>query len=50
LIDESYNASPASVRATAATVGAMEASGGRRILILGDMLELDGGQPLAPPL
>jgi UDP-N-acetylmuramoyl-tripeptide--D-alanyl-D-alanine ligase len=39
LIDESYNASPASVRATAETLGAM-AGTGRRILALGDMLEL----------
>ena len=40
LIDESYNASPASVRALAETLGAIEAGRGRRILVLGDMLEL----------
>lgn len=39
LIDESYNGSPASVRAMADTVGAM-ALDGRKILALGDMLEL----------
>ena len=40
LIDESYNASPASVRALAETLGAIEPGRGRRILVLGDMLEL----------
>ncbi len=54
LIDESYNASPASLRATAATVGAMKTNG-RRILVLGDMLELGESAPqlhadLAPAL
>ena len=45
LIDESYNANPASVRAALALVGALPLqSSGRRIAILGDMLELgDGG-------
>ncbi len=38
LVDESWNASPTSVRATLATL-AMR-SGGRRVLVLGDMLEL----------
>jgi UDP-N-acetylmuramoyl-tripeptide--D-alanyl-D-alanine ligase len=41
LIDESYNANPASVRASLALLGhAKPAKGGRRIAVLGDMLEL----------
>jgi len=41
LIDESYNASPAAVRAAIAVLGATEvAPNGRRIAVLGDMLEL----------
>ena len=41
VIDESYNASPASMRAAFAVLGAMEPGpGGRRIAVLGDMLEL----------
>ena len=41
LIDESYNASPASMRATFAVLAAAEPRhGGRRIAVLGDMLEL----------
>ena len=41
LIDESYNASPASMRAAIAVLGAIEpGTGGRRIAVLGDMLEL----------
>jgi UDP-N-acetylmuramoyl-tripeptide--D-alanyl-D-alanine ligase len=46
LIDESYNANPASVRAALATLGSAETGKrGRRIAVLGDMLELgpDGG-------
>jgi UDP-N-acetylmuramoyl-tripeptide--D-alanyl-D-alanine ligase len=43
LIDESYNASPASMRAAIASLSAAKpAKGGRRIAILGDMLELGG--------
>jgi len=41
LIDESYNASPASMRAAFAVLGAMiPGKGARRIAVLGDMLEL----------
>ena len=44
LIDESYNASPASMRAAFAVLGARSAeAGGRRIAVLGDMLELGDG-------
>ena len=41
LIDESYNANPASMRAALALLGAARpGEGGRRIAILGDMLEM----------
>lgn len=41
LVDESYNANPASVRAALATLAAVETGPrGRRIAVLGDMLEL----------
>jgi UDP-N-acetylmuramoyl-tripeptide--D-alanyl-D-alanine ligase len=41
VIDDSYNASPASMRAAFATLSLMKPSrGGRRIVALGDMLEL----------
>jgi UDP-N-acetylmuramyl pentapeptide synthase len=41
LIDESYNANPASMRAALSLLGAAKPSpGGRRIAVIGDMLEL----------
>ena len=41
LIDESYNATPASMRAAIALLGQADVAGqGRRIAVLGDMLEL----------
>lgn len=41
LIDESYNASPAAMKAAFAVLGAaVPAGGGRRVAVLGDMLEL----------
>ncbi len=41
LVDESYNASPASMRAALAVGGKLQPGpGGRRIAVLGDMLEL----------
>ena len=48
VIDESYNANPASMRAALALLGRAEAKqGGRRIAVLGDMLELgDNAQQL----
>jgi len=48
LIDESYNASPASMRAAISVLGAsLPGEGGRRIAVLGDMLELgDNAQAL----
>jgi len=56
VIDESYNANPASMRAALALLGAVEpAPAGRRIAVIGDMLELgpDGANmhaALAPEL
>jgi len=41
LIDESYNASPAAIRAALAVLAAIRpATGARRVAVLGDMLEL----------
>jgi len=46
LIDESYNASPASMRAAFALIGGLPLNGaGRRIAVLGDMLELGENAP-----
>lgn len=46
LIDESYNASPAAMRAAFAVLGRIAPEeGGRRIAILGDMLELGAAGP-----
>jgi UDP-N-acetylmuramoyl-tripeptide--D-alanyl-D-alanine ligase len=46
LLDESYNANPASMRAALALAGTLEPKGaGRRIAILGDMLELGVQSP-----
>jgi UDP-N-acetylmuramoyl-tripeptide--D-alanyl-D-alanine ligase len=46
LIDESYNASPASMRAAFAVLGSTRPeAGGRRIAVLGDMLELGTESP-----
>ena len=40
LIDDSYNANPESMNAALKTLGHMPKDGGRRVVILGDMLEL----------
>jgi UDP-N-acetylmuramoyl-tripeptide--D-alanyl-D-alanine ligase len=46
LIDESYNANPTSMRAALALGGGLKPSGsGRRIAVLGDMLELGAQAP-----
>ncbi|MDE1147351.1 MAG: UDP-N-acetylmuramoylalanyl-D-glutamyl-2,6-diaminopimelate--D-alanyl-D-alanine ligase [Azospirillaceae bacterium] len=46
IIDESYNASPVSVAATAAVLGHTQPGpGGRRLVALGDMLELGAESP-----
>ena len=46
VIDESYNANPASMSAAIATLGnTWSTAGGRRIVVLGDMLELGPDAP-----
>ncbi|PPR10217.1 MAG: UDP-N-acetylmuramoyl-tripeptide--D-alanyl-D-alanine ligase [Alphaproteobacteria bacterium MarineAlpha11_Bin1] len=40
LIDDSYNANPESMNAALMTLGLMQPEGGRRVAIIGDMLEL----------
>lgn len=40
LVDESYNANTASMRAALEVFASQEAPGGRKVLVLGDMLEL----------
>src|SRR5207302_3326016 len=56
LIDESYNASPVAVEAALAVLGeTAPVPGGRRVAVLGDMLELGAAserfhRELAPPL
>ena len=46
LIDESYNANPASMRAALALLGAAKpGAGGRRVAVIGDMLELGQDGP-----
>ncbi|KMO20985.1 UDP-N-acetylmuramoylalanyl-D-glutamyl-2,6-diaminopimelate--D-alanyl-D-alanine ligase [Methylobacterium platani] len=44
LVDESYNANPASVRAALSTLAGVETAG-RRIAVLGDMMELGAEAP-----
>jgi len=45
LIDESYNANPASMASAIAVLGQVKPEGGRRIAVLGDMLELGPTSP-----
>jgi UDP-N-acetylmuramoyl-tripeptide--D-alanyl-D-alanine ligase len=43
LIDDAYNANPESMRAALDTLGGYAPNGGRRVAIIGDMLELGDG-------
>ena len=45
IINDSYNANPESVRAALDLLGALDAPGGRKIAVLGDMLELGSAGP-----
>src|SRR5207253_1325107 len=45
LIDESYNANSASMVAALDVFGAQKAPGGKKVLVLGDMLELGAESP-----
>jgi len=45
LVDESYNANPASMRAALEVFAGQSAPRGRRVLVLGDMLELGATSP-----
>jgi UDP-N-acetylmuramoyl-tripeptide--D-alanyl-D-alanine ligase len=45
LIDESYNANTASMRAALEVFGSVSAPGGRKVVVLGDMLELGEAGP-----
>lgn len=40
LVDDSYNANPVSMRSALETLGGITPAGGRRVAVLGDMLEL----------
>src|SRR5690606_31561480 len=40
VVNESYNANPVAVTAALSVFGSLEPSGGRKIVVLGDMLEL----------
>ena len=45
IINDSYNANPGSMQASLQTLAAMDAAGGRRIAVLGDMLEMGPEAP-----
>ena len=47
VIDDSYNANPASMSAALRTLGNLKPDGGRRVAIMGDMLELGDTSPSA---
>lgn len=47
LIDDAYNANPVSMRSALDTLGGLTPVGGRRVAVLGDMLELGDGSAQA---